>query len=1496
MRPEESKMSQESSLIIKIDATRAKQNADELSQELTKLFIAGENASKSAENLGVKLQTTSSATKKMGSAANDSINSIQKQTKEFEKQEQQVSKNSLAIKEMAKVIAGYITIDKGIAMADGYTQYAARIRNATISAEEYNLVQDRLLATANTTFRALSEAQEVYLSLSGGMKSLGYSTKQTLDLSDSLSFAFTANATRADQAQSAMDSLAKSMAKGKIDADAWISIVTGADNIIADMAKTTGKTETEIRQLGATGKASLEDLIKTLVSTREQNEVLANSMENSVADGLTKLSNETTVFLGKLNEGTKATGTLAAGLGFLGENMDKLAIVGGIAASIYGGRLVAALVLSTQKTIAKTAATVAQAGAMTTATTAAKGLYLALGGPVGLAIGIAGTIASMYLMKDVTGGATAELESQKKTVKELTEEYKKLNTAQLVSKQEEIKKAIKDADDQVKVATMNLERMAKIRRNATLEEINQAQQLKNITRSVKDGMGANEAANQMVRLGFSEGDITKATKFFNVISSNRGVMAELKNQQALINIETGDFGNKLDANQKKVAESQARAKALTEDYSQFSNELTRNTEHLLQQAVALGLTKEKQDKVTEALGRFQDGQISAAQLAKILNENLQLPQGLPNSYTDLAGRVQNLKVKSEQANTEQERTIRIRDEYLRRSGEMIAAKDDETEAIKRQKSAYEDLNAEQQSAHDKIKTQIDRESYVQVNMKQRGVSRERAEYDADLRASAKMGFTNADGKMPESLRKIGEAGWQLKQDAEARTKAEQETLKAQQEQTKEAEKKTNALKALSLILQTNDERTRNMLMVYQSFRKAGLGDNQARVMTAQVGRENDFVTSKMYGSHQDKNNNYTNTGFLSWQKTRSKELIKYMGKNGLLAGGKITQGQQSLDAMARFAVSEMASDPYYAKTKNAMQQGNISYRELEKIVGKNFVGWDYVGNKLGKSTAAQHLSKQDGYYKKLSEMLGSDADGVMGVVSASIDKENAILQKQAELRSSIVSSILDEPSRIKTNLDKNLADVSAAGFTEDEAKVISNRLKAQAEADLAMYENSQKMKLESYSDFLRTEEQMLIKSFNQKAIIVNNDLTLTDDQRKDSIDFLKVQLKQEQAYLELAKEQRLFQMRQQFLTETQAMQERYRLEEAELIKVADLKEREFQRQMIRLRQEEESRARLQNAQMNWANVDAQMKGTTGRMQVEQDRFIRLDSSQQLFDAQMGAVDGGEQGALGRLQEQRNQDLITEQEFENQKTLILQAALETRQAIYDAHALRQTEVEEAYQKDSINLQLTQAQQLTGSFANMFRGILGESSGAYKTMYAMQQGFAIAQAGMNMWSSASSAYNDTQGTVWQKMAAAGKAVLDQGTFLAMIQAITPQGFATGGLVRGPGTGTSDSIPAWLSNEEFVVKARAVKSIGVENLRRMNETGELPQVHRERQQVSAIRQAEVKITIVNNTSQPVEATSDWKDGELQVILTEMRKQNEAMVDAKIAKNNIMSKRQGW
>ncbi|TVT66033.1 MAG: tape measure protein [Pseudomonas sp.] len=55
--------------------------------------------------------------------------------------------------------------------------------------------------------------------------------------------------------------------------------------------------------------------------------------------------------------------------------------------------------------------------------------------------------------------------------------------------------------------------------------------------------------------------------------------------------------------------------------------------------------------------------------------------------------------------------------------------------------------------------------------------------------------------------------------------------------------------------------------------------------------------------------------------------------------------------------------------------------------------------------------------------------------------------------------------------------------------------------------------------------------------------------------------------------------------------------------------------------------------------------------------------------------------------------------------------------------------------------------------------------------------------------------------------------------------PQKFATGGLIRGPGTGTSDSIPALLSNGEYVIRAAAVRKLGKNALDMLNRGIPIP-----------------------------------------------------------------------
>ncbi|MDH0031328.1 MULTISPECIES: tape measure protein [unclassified Acinetobacter] len=220
-----------------------------------------------------------------------------------------------------------LTINELIATSDATQQMASRLRNATDSVEEYNQVQSRLLELANATFRPLAEAQEVYLATAGTMKSLGYSTNEVLTLTDSLALSFTHNATRADQAQSAQDALAQSLAKGSVDADAWMSIITGADNVVGDLARSTGRTESEIRKLGAEGKISVNELTKALIESRDRNVELASAMENSTADAMQQVRNNITALIGQMNEQYNISSRLAGVIQSLGGDLDWIAVL-----------------------------------------------------------------------------------------------------------------------------------------------------------------------------------------------------------------------------------------------------------------------------------------------------------------------------------------------------------------------------------------------------------------------------------------------------------------------------------------------------------------------------------------------------------------------------------------------------------------------------------------------------------------------------------------------------------------------------------------------------------------------------------------------------------------------------------------------------------------------------------------------------------------------------------------------------------------------------------------------------------------------------------------------------------------------------------------------------------------------------------------------------------------------------------------------------------------
>ncbi|MBC6817906.1 phage tail tape measure protein, partial [Acinetobacter baumannii] len=218
------------------------------------------------------------------------------------------------------------------------------------------------------------------------------------------------------------------------------------------------------------------------------------------------------------------------------------------------------------------------------------------------------------------------------------------------------------------------------------------------------------------------------------------------------------------------------------------------------------------------------------------------------------------------------------------------------------------------------------------------------------------------------------------------------------------------------------------------------------------------------------------------------------------------------------------------------------------------------------------------------------------------------------------------------------------------------------------------------------------------------------------------------------------------------------LEREEILKNTKLSIEERQKliALSKANQDKETRDKVNNAVQNWGGIQASITGNSGQFALEQERFSRYDASQKVFDSQLA-------------------DIETQEQDPNANMVALNAQ---REQIMKEHFERLKLIESTYQNDSMNLQLGYGASVTGALAGMFKNMLGESSSAYHVLYESQRAFALAQAGMNMWKAASDAYANEPGTWYQKAAAAAIATIKSGTFVSLIQAATPQGFADGG----------------------------------------------------------------------------------------------------------------------
>lgn len=259
------------------------------------------------------------------------------------------------MKSFVGVFAGGLAISGVADIADSYGQMAQRIRNTLKSIDgdfsNYETVQNRLVETSIRNAKELADSQELYIRSAESMKTLGYTTSQTLDFVESLSSAFTSNATSSDKVKSSIDAVNKSFVSGKVSAQQWQTLSAAMPNLAGQIATALGKERDEIVKLGNAGKLSITQLTNGTIKSKDAFNALADSMDNTIKDGFSQLSTAFQHWVGEANQTYKVTSTVTSGMTYLAKNFDLVVDSGAaliaLALARYFGNLTTSIISST---------------------------------------------------------------------------------------------------------------------------------------------------------------------------------------------------------------------------------------------------------------------------------------------------------------------------------------------------------------------------------------------------------------------------------------------------------------------------------------------------------------------------------------------------------------------------------------------------------------------------------------------------------------------------------------------------------------------------------------------------------------------------------------------------------------------------------------------------------------------------------------------------------------------------------------------------------------------------------------------------------------------------------------------------------------------------------------------------------------------------------------------------------------------------------------------
>lgn len=442
-----------------------------------------------------------------------------------------------------------------------------------------------------------------------------------------------------------------------------------------------------------------------------------------------------------------------------------------------------------------------------------------------------------------------------------------------------------------------------------------------------------------------------------------------------------------------------------------------------------------------------------------------------------------------------------------------------------------------------------------------------------------------------------------------------------------------------------------------------------------------------------------------------------------------------------------------------------------------------AGYNAGEGNVAKYGNKippfkeTQGYVKKVKEYLAYMQGGLDGSVNiasniaaqtAVIEREAAeqvrILEQQAKDRVAIRLEYSDEATRIEEQLKTDILKIEASGFSDDEQTAFIDHAIERANFKSAQLKLNHDQQMQYAQQAQQTDAERIRAQYALERREIEITVGMDEQLRRAKIDALNQ-------------------------AEQMALDARRNAFERELRDLTSIGQSDLailRQSYADQRRELDARTDINDAQKSTlrnAMAGAQIYDTNQLQKAPRDAFNQQQADFGGTAASYGIAQQY-QGRLDVIKDALNEEVIAVEQAE-------QAKFAARREFETA---------------ATQLSLTQAEQTAGGLAASFKTMLGEQNTAYQIMFATQQSFVMASAGLNMYDAWGDAMAEGA-TLSQKLAAAVTIATEFGRIMTAASSMTLElpGYQTGGFT--PSGRDTDAVGVVHANE-FIANAQTTR----------------------------------------------------------------------------------------